>query len=795
MPSTDTVSEQPLQTSNKHIMPNSLQQFVASTIDSVLSGTSKESQAKVSEILQRFQAFLVNDEIVENVLENKSFAALYKLLRYGLDYNENRVAEENKTLQACIDDYHLFTVRELRSAVKERMDHAPAGEVDVLKMVSEFNESMLVAFKEQFPTNKQRTYASTVNFVSESGFSKILESIYWASPQQTKEIAYMFLKKVFKNTYDVVQKMDRKQIVYPCVFKEPLRPEDQEDEQIPPQNQSGKSVLCYDFDIGNLYSFLDILSNVLRKMLNRTYITARYQYYSEEKKKNNEEGYISYPLLLSLILKNEPKETVIENMIVMGQGEKDEIKSALLDFIKTLQSSEFLYVYSLKRYTYLKHFVLELLHDKQLAGIPNFYAGMVIACALLSNEQYKAPYGLIKMLMDEKESLMNTTKQQLAESLNQLTPNTLDHLLRYIVKGSYLVAGPNAKKLLEAKFEEAKVLSATQDPLSSIMQGLTEIGTEEVNTIIKKGGDTNAGKTTIMGQEEVNEKFTIWQNLLRQIFKWQVKRIPGPLKWIETTAMQLETHRDRYIAKEETEDVRKRLQGLQLANLPKHFTFFPDKSPKWQDQIPFIDKYHRRRGICLGIERKFKETLWDLIETLYKYGMVHETYHTFKRGGSFRECCIVVKLPIDQYYRLPAGQRKGHVQLFIGIGMIPMKKPSGPIETKPCIFLFQEIPSGFNSEGLHPLTVKVQDATAKTKKEYNILEIPLSESYYEATLAGLLDILQKWMPMAMWDKDAVQKMVGCIYDFQSLVSSSDKYGAVGDEVICNPNRPKYTSKK
>lgn len=794
MKSTDTVSQATPQQSNKHAMPNSLQQFVASTIDSILSGASKGSVADVAEILQRFQSFLAQDQINENVLENRSFAALYKLLRYGLDFNEKRVAQENKKLQKCIDDYRLFTVNDLRTAVKERIRQAPAGEADVLKLVGEFNESMLVDFKNQFITNKQRTYASTVNFVSESGFSKILESIYWASPEQTKEIAYMFLKKVFKNTYDVVQKMDRKQIAYSCVFREPLRSEDQEEEQIPPQDQTGQSLLCYDFDIGNLYSFLDILSNVLRKMLNRQYITSRYQYYSEEKKKNNEEGYISYPLLLSLILKYEPKETVINNMIVLGQGEKDEIKAVLLNFIKTLQSSEFLYVYALKRYIYLKHFVLELLHDKQLAGIPNFYVGMVIACALLSNEQYKVPYSLIKLLMDEKESLQETTKQQLADNLNELTPDTLDNLLRYIVKGSYLVAGPDAKRVLEEKFEEAKVLSATQDPLSSIMQGLTEIGTASANRVIKTGTRSNEGKTTILGQAEIAEKFTIWQNLIRQIFKWQVKRISGPLKWIENTAMQLDTHRDRYTTKDETEEVQKRLQGLHLAVLPKNFTFFPDHTPKWQNRVPFIERYNRRRGICLGIEKKFKETLWDLIETLHKYGVVHETFHAFTRGGSFRECGIVVKLPVDNYYTLPAGQSRAHTQLFVGIGLIPMKKPNGPIETKPCLFLFQEIPSGFNSQGLYPLKVKVKDPTSKSQKEHSILEIPLSESYYEATLSGTLDVLQKWLPMALWDKDSTQKVVGCIQDFQSLVNSSDKYGAVGEEVICNPNRPKYSAK-
>lgn len=773
----------PAPSANTPNIPSNLPQYVANTAIGLVRGCSPETRDAVETILSEFREFLLRDEITES----RSFTALYKLLRYGIEFNERRQAQEKQNLQQCVNRCPRYSVSELRELVKEQKRQAPPGESDIMDLVAEFNEAMLKEFNEKFTTNKERLFAYTVNFVSEQGFSKILESIYFASPQQTHELAYMFLKKVFKNTYDVVQKMDRKQILYPCIFKEPLRKQDQENEQAPPTDPVGRYALCYDFDIGNLYSYLDLLSNALRKMLNRNYITEKYKYYTEEKKKNQEEGYISYPLLLSLILRFESKESVINNMIVQGQGEKDELKSVLFEFIKMLQTSEFLFLYSLKRYQYLKHFVLELLQDKQLAGIPQFYAGMVIAIALLSNEQYQPPYPLIEKLMDEKASLQKNTKTELAASLNELAPKTLDNLMRFIVKGSYLLGGEKAKRILEEKFEEAKIMSAVQDPLSAIMQGISEIGLEEAQAIVEKNmASPQERNAKILESAQVEKKFSIWQNLIKQIFQWRVKNIPEPLKWVEDTANALDKNKNRHIEKEVDTKTLKRLRGLQPVKLNDGFSFFPAKISRWQEKVVFIERFHRRRGVCLGIETKFKETLRDLIEAFFKQKVVYEAIHDLEKGGTFHEYSLMIRLPRDDYYKLP-GQHKRKIQLFLGIGLIPMKKPNGPIASQPCLFLFQEIPSGFHGKGFHPIeTSAIHPETGQTKA-YELLEITLSESYYLTALLGLLDTLRKWLPSVDWDKESAQKVIGSILDYQTLASSSNEYGAVGGEVLLNPN--------
>ncbi|MBF0277282.1 MAG: hypothetical protein HQM13_05820 [SAR324 cluster bacterium] len=769
--------------------PANLQQYVEATMDGIVKGAAPQHQAHVKNILLKFQEFLANDEITEN----KSFAAIFKLLRYGLEFNERRIAKENKPLQSIVNEQKMFTVKELQSVVKERMKQVPPGEAAVMEIVAEFNQEMLKEFNRKFPSRKERLFASTVNFVSETGFSKILESIYYASPEQTKEIAFIFLKKIFKNTYDVVQKMDKKLIRYPCVFLEPLHPKEQEEEQIPPKNQKGLPSLCYDFDIGNLYSYLDILANVLRKMLNRQYITERYQYYTDEKKRNNESGYISYPLLLSLILKNESKKEIIDQMILLGQEEKNEIKAVLLEFIKTLQTHEFLYLYTIKRHIYLKHFVLELLQDKQLASIPNFYVGMVITGALLSNEQFKVPYDLIELLMDESQCYQEPTKTKLAESLGELSPKTLDDLLRYILKGSYLIAGKESKKILEKKFEEAKVLSAVEDPLTSIMQGLTELGMEETAALAQKvdfASETEMKNedTAILGASDLEGKFARWQDLIKQIFQWQVKRVPSPLTWIEKTSTELESQPEFSDPKDSDPAAEARLSALELTLLPDDFTFFTGKTEKWQDKIQFIEKYFRRRGICLGLESAFKEVLRDLLNAVQKFDAVHQSTHVLEKDGTFEELSLVVKLPREPYYKLPTGQHKGNIQLFLGVGLIPMKKQRGAVEIKPCLFLFQEVPGGFQSKGSFPLNIRSLLSDSKSTMGHTLLEIPLSESYYAPTLLALYDALQKWLPLPAWEKETTQRVIRSIRDFHELTNSGDTYGAVGSEMIKNPNK-------
>ncbi len=771
-------------------VPDDLQVYVAATIGSIADKAAPESREWIRTILKRFHSFLKQDEIHKS----KAFTTIYKLLQYGFEHNESRSPTENRTLQEMIRDEQSITAEQLQEAIDKRLEGTKDEEREILEQVAEFNMKMLEGFNSRFRTNKERMYATTVNFVSETGFHKILEAIFFADAPKTKKLAFVILKKVFKNTYEVVQQMDRKHIAYPEVFREPLRLDDQEDEQTPPVDQNGKAFLCYDFDVGNLYSYLDILSNVLRKMLDRHYLTQRYQHYAAEKKRNGE-GYISYPLLLSLILKNETQNEVVEHMLASDPRQADQIQSVLMEFIHSLQTNEFLYLYSIKRYIYLKHFLLELLEEKRIAGIHPFYLSMILSAGLLANEQYQVPYDLIDQLMNEKECSTRDTKAKLAETLNELTPNTIDTLLRFVIKTSYMLAGPKEKKALERRFEEAKILSALNDPLTAIMQGVIDLGIEEARLHGSEDAEAHlwenspsGGNAALMGHAEVEKKFSLWQSIVKQIFKWRVKRLPESLRWIENTATQLEMNKGRYFPKDHSPASKARWNQLLWSDLPDSFTFFTDDAPKWRDQIQFIEKYHRRRGILLNLDRKFRKTIAGLLEELVKHGAVREKIIELDNGETHRELCAVVKLPTDRHYQLPTGPSRQ--ALFVGIGLIPYKKKGGPAEPHATLFLYQEIPRGFHSEGMHPLSVKVTNPMTGNSKAFELIEISLTERYYDAALQGFLDALHKWLPMPAWDQDHTQKVVGSLRDYHRLVNSNDDYGAVGEEVMNNPNKQK-----
>lgn len=758
---------------------------IKSNIREILSYTRVKERAQIETILEKLK------QAAEKDGWSKTFIAISNLLHCGFSIDRKRKKESNRKLQAHVDQWQPFSLKRFKQEHSKKMDNASTSDETVLSLLAPYNLEVLNLFNQTFRSGKERLYAQTVNFVSaKEGASAVLETIYYADKNQEKELVYLFLKKVFNKTYDVVQQLKSKSISYPLIFKEPLREEERETEQ-EPSSKKGGLYLCHDGDIGNLYSYMDGLASGLISAFERDFIKERQEFFSQEKKKYQKEGYITNALLITLILKYNKKEDVLKNMVV--KHPKFDLKVVLLEFIKTLQTNPVLFRYSMKRSFYLKHYVIELLEDQQLAKIPNFYMGMVIAAGLLSNEQLQPSYGLIEKLLDEKSSFRPECKDQLALCLNEMTPTTIDSLVKYIIKGSYLIASKESKKILEKKFEEAKALSMVQDPLNALIEGLVaesgtlrQCGQNEGSGSIKEEGENQAG-----GEKKFLEA-------LQTLKKWWVRQEQKENK-LKALAFQLNANKNREILKDNSPETLARLRQIRPAIISEQFCLIG--AERFREKIYYLTTFESRKQIFIKCEKYFKQCIEHLFLIFEEKHVARHLQHHLDEIGIYLERCLLFRMPLSKVYHLPARDPRKQPIVYLGVTLMPFKKKTGSrdaskgeIQIKPHLLLFQEVPHSFANQNTSCQTVQFSNPHSKKTVTRSVIEIPFcSHEYYLPILHGFKDILQRYIGEDQWNQKAVQHVVGAIKDYQQMVESESDYGVVGEEMLTNPARRKKKS--
>jgi len=129
--------------------------------------------------------------------------------------------------------------------------------------------------------------------------------------------------------------------------------------------------------------------------------------------------------LIRLILRSHSDPRLTEHLI---GGEQLSLNLAKL--IAFIQGHPNLAIYGKFRFDYMKHFVSDLTSVELISGVEPSDMAKVVACFIYGNEQLRPPESLVKALLDEHEGQQPETSESLNAFLNDLTPTTVDVLLK-----------------------------------------------------------------------------------------------------------------------------------------------------------------------------------------------------------------------------------------------------------------------------------------------------------------------------------------------------------------------------
>ena len=173
---------------------------------------------------------------------------------------------------------------------------------------------------------------------------------------------------------------------------------------------------------GNLYLFVSDIAKIIVKIFKKAFI----------KKFPNARS--SIELLLNIIKWEASIQKTGDGQIILKTITDDEdlLRNIILEFVRTIQSHEALFDYSIKRHSYYKFVLKRLLKPDRFKGVPEFEVSRVIAGCLLTNRQIRPDDVLIEAMVNEETFMSPTTQDARDKFYEQLGPSTVYTVLNQV---------------------------------------------------------------------------------------------------------------------------------------------------------------------------------------------------------------------------------------------------------------------------------------------------------------------------------------------------------------------------
>lgn len=226
---------------------------------------------------------------------------------------------------------------------------------------------------------------------------------------------------------------------------------------------------------GNLYLFVSDVAKIVVKIFKKAFI----------KKFPNARS--SIELMLNIIKWEAAIQKTGDAQIILKTITDDEdfIRNIILEFVRTIQSHEALFDYSVKRHSYYKFVLKRLLKPNRFKGIPEFEISKVVAGCLLTNKQIRPDEVLIEAMTNEETFMSPTTRTARNKFYNQLSPSTVYTVLNQV----FLQVQKLSKVNLGKEFDSIQRLS--------IRSILKKIWTS-VASVIEKGVNSTIESWTVL---------------------------------------------------------------------------------------------------------------------------------------------------------------------------------------------------------------------------------------------------------------------------------------------------------
>jgi hypothetical protein len=272
----------------------------------------------------------------------------------------------------------------------------------------------------------------TINFFGdESLLAKFIQLLLLEGTATRKALASLFLN-TFRSTHQVIKSLTAQNRIF--------------------------SARGGDADKGELYVFQSDLARKLLRLFPQGFI-------AEQGKRYNVEDTHPIELLIRIIERNAPQE-LQQAMVAEDEG----ITMTLVDYMALLQTHHALSIYAVKRYDYLKFFLVhELRREGKLKGLEPSHVTMLVAGALVSNAQLTPPDELIYDLMRENRFMLPETVAAEEAFLDKLAPNTLDAAVRQVYSMLKKLSLPEPD--LEQVFAEVRQLAEEEGLLAKLESG------------------------------------------------------------------------------------------------------------------------------------------------------------------------------------------------------------------------------------------------------------------------------------------------------------------------------------
>lgn len=301
-----------------------------------------------------------------------------------------------------------------------------------------------------FPTQKRFFILETMNFFSSQiSIGKLVPALLVLTGDDQKRVIWEFIKPTFLSINNNVEILVST------------------DEIFDPTN--------IHIERGNLYLFVSDVAKIIVKIFKKAFL----------KKFPNARS--SIELLLHIIKWEASIQKAGDGQIILKTISDDPnvIRDTILEFVRTIQSHEALYDYSLKRHSYYKFVMKRLLKNNRFKDVPQFEVSRIIAACLLTNRQLRPDDVLIEAMTNEEAFMSPTTKAARNKFYDQLSPSTVYTVLNQI----FLQVQKLSKGKLGKEFESIQKLS-----IRSILKRIWTA----VATVIEKGVTSTVESWTVL---------------------------------------------------------------------------------------------------------------------------------------------------------------------------------------------------------------------------------------------------------------------------------------------------------
>lgn len=371
-----------------------------------------------------------------------------KLVGYKRSHPPKNVA--NRTRQDLSQNIPLLDSIQFSRLVEDSISRVAGTDVssntvvNVGKFCIEAVESL-----NQLSDERRFFVLETVNlFGEQSALARFVELLLHEGVSTRKALAMLFLS-TFRSTHEVILTITA------------------------PREDS--RLTTSEAEKGELYVFRSDLARRLLKLFSSEFLQNQARIFQVED---------VHPIELLIHIVDGNSSAELRKAIVHDNAE---IVIRLVEYLVLLQSHYALYIYAIKRYEYLKNFLLyELRQDGKLQGFPASEISKLVAGGLVSNVQLSPPDDLIYNLIQSDKFGDEETIEAEREFLDKLTPSTLDHVIREVHTTVKKMA--QSSEEVAAVFEEVRQLSEEESPLARLEAGflaLVEQGVIAVSDLVR----------------------------------------------------------------------------------------------------------------------------------------------------------------------------------------------------------------------------------------------------------------------------------------------------------------------